>query len=87
MITVSSYLPTHDRFRRFIAWYTVILGGFSTLVLGNVVLLAYVSGGSLSVYIDTFGEAGFEVALFAVVCGTVPFGLYVLDDLLRAREG
>jgi hypothetical protein len=86
MIAVSSYISTHDRFRRFIAWYTAILGGFSTLLLGSVILLAYVFDGNLSVYIDKFGEAGFEIALFAVVCGTVPFGLYVLDDLIRARE-
>ena len=86
MIAVPPALPTHDRFRRFIAWYTVILGGFSTLLLGSVVLIAYVFDGSLSIYIDKFSEAGFEIAVFAVVCGTVPFGLYVLDDFLRARE-
>ena len=86
MIPVQFPVPTHDRFRRFIAWYTVILGGFSTLLLGSVVLIAYVFDGSLSIYIDKFGEAGLEIALFAFVCGTVPFGLYVLDDLLRARE-
>lgn len=76
----------HDRFRRFIAWYTVILGGFSTLLLGSVVLIAYVFDGSLNVYVDKFGEAGVEILVFAVVCGTVPFGLYVLDDFLRGRE-
>jgi hypothetical protein len=77
---------THDRFRRFFAWYTAILGGFSTLLLGSVVLIAYVFDGNLSLYIDRFGEAGLEVALFAVACGTVPFGLYALDELLRSRE-
>lgn len=77
---------SHDRFRRFIAWYTVLLGGFSTLLLGMLVLIAYVFDGSLQLYIDKFGEAGVEVALFAVVCGTVPFGLYVLDDFLRSRD-
>lgn len=77
---------SHDRFRRFIAWYTVLLGGFSTLLLGMLVLIAYVFDGSLQLYIDKFGEAGVEVALFAVVCGTVPFGLYVLDDYLRSRD-
>ncbi|MGQ4556650.1 hypothetical protein [Halobellus sp. GM3] len=84
MISPRSKASTHDRFRRFIAWYTVILGGFSTLLLGSIVLIAYVFDGSLALYIDKFGEAGLEVGLFAVVCGTVPFGLYVLDDFLRS---
>jgi hypothetical protein len=76
----------HDRFRRFIAWYTVVLGGFSTLLLGAIVVFAYSSEGGVNVYIDKFGEAGIELALFAVVCGTVPFGLYVLDDFLRPSD-
>ncbi|MFC6874854.1 hypothetical protein [Halobellus marinus] len=86
MLAVPLPVPTHDRFRRFIVWYTAILGGFSTLLLGNVILMAYAFDGNLSVYIDRFGEAGPEIVLFAFVCGTVPFGLYVLDDLLRERE-
>ncbi|RLM56532.1 hypothetical protein DVK02_08490 [Halobellus sp. Atlit-31R] len=75
---------SHDRFRRFIAWYTAILGGFSTLLLGMIVLIAYAFGGDLTIYIDRFGESGLEIALFAFVCGTVPFGLYVLDETLRS---
>lgn len=74
-----------SKFRRFIAWYTILLGGFSVMLLGMLVLLAYVFDGSLQIYIDKFGEAELEVALFAVVCGTVPFGLYVLDDILYRR--
>ncbi|WP_336036252.1 hypothetical protein [Halobacterium yunchengense] len=73
----------HDRFRRFVAWYVAVLGAFATLLLGTLVLTAYVFDGSLHIYVDRFREAGVEVALFAVVCGTVPFGLYVLDDFLR----
>ncbi|MDH5019268.1 hypothetical protein [Halobacterium rubrum] len=56
------------------------------MLLGMLVLLAYVFDGSLQIYIDKFGEAELEVALFAVVCGTVPFGLYVLDDILHRRS-
>ena len=77
-------MDRHTRFRRFIAWYTALLGGFSTLLLGMVVLQAFVFGGHLHLYIDKFGEAHLELALFAVVCGTVPFGLYVLDEMLRS---
>ncbi|WP_232686422.1 hypothetical protein [Halobacterium zhouii] len=76
----------HDRFRLFIAWYTAILGGFAILVLGMVVLAAYVLDGSLQVYINEFGEANLEVAAFAIVCGTVPFGLYVIDSYLRQHS-
>ena len=76
----------HERFRRFVAWYTVLLGGFSTLLLGMLVLIAYVFDGNLQIYVDKFGEAGVELALFAAVCGTVPFGLYVLDDFLRMQD-
>jgi hypothetical protein len=86
MASRTSDTSAHDRFRQFIAWYTVVLGGFATLFLGSIVLTAYVFDGRLSLYVDKFGEAGLEVALFAVVCGTVPFGLYVIDDLLRTRE-
>lgn len=77
---------THTRFRRFVAWYTVLLGGFSTLLLASIVLIAYVFDGSLAVYVDRFGEAGVELLLFAFVAGTVPFGLYVLDEFLRQAD-
>ncbi|UWG46956.1 hypothetical protein HSRCO_0661 [Halanaeroarchaeum sp. HSR-CO] len=80
--------PTRStRFRRFIAWYTVMLGAFSTLLLISIVLIAYVFDGNLALYIDKFGEAGVELLLFAIVAGTVPFGLYVLDDFLRDSGG
>ncbi|QLG61348.1 hypothetical protein [Halorarum salinum] len=83
MSTPDAKRTAHDRFRLFIAWYTAILGGFAILLLGMLVLIAYVFGGSVQLYIDRFGEAGVEVAAFAVVCGTVPFGLYVIDSYLR----
>lgn len=76
----------HGNFRRFIAWYTITLGGFSILLLGMIVLMAYVFDGSLQIYIDKFEESGIEVALFAIVCGTVPFGFYVLDEFLRRGD-
>lgn len=75
------------RFRRFIAWYTVILGGFSTMLLVSIVLIAYVFDGNLALYIDKFGEAGLVFPLFAIVAGTVPFRLFVLDDFLRDSGG
>lgn len=74
---------THRRFRRFVVWYTAILGGFSTMLLGSIVLIAYVFDGNLALYIDKFGEAGLELLLFALIAGTVPFGLFVLDEFLR----
>jgi len=59
------------------------LGGFATLLRGAVVLQAFVCRGHLHLYSDKFGEAQLELTLFAVVCGTVPFGLYVFDEMLR----
>lgn len=86
-MSLQNSQPTRSsRFRRFIAWYTVLLGGFSTLLLISIVLIAYVFDGSLAVYVDRFGEAGVELVLFALVAGTVPFGLYVLDEFLRESE-
>lgn len=73
----------HERFRRFTIWYVAILGGFAILLLGMLVLMAYAFDGSVTVYVDTFGEARLELIIFAVVIGTVPFGLYVLDEQLR----
>jgi len=86
MVSRTTDTSAHDRFRRFLAWYTIVLGGFATLFLGSIVLTAYVFDGRLSLYIDKFGEAGVEVTLFAVVCGTVPFGLYVIDEMLRSER-
>lgn len=83
MALKDSRPSTHTRFRRFIVWYTVILGGFSTMFLATIVLIAYVFDGNLALYIDKLGEAGLELLVFAMVAGTVPFGLYVLDDILR----
>lgn len=75
-----------QRFRRFLAWYTAVLGGFTIMFAGLLVLWAYLQGGSVVLYTDEFGEARAELVLFAVVCGTVPFGLYVLDELLMDRR-
>lgn len=86
MSNPESQQTPHDRFRLFIAWYTTILGGFAILLLGMLVLIAYVFDGNLSLYIDRFGEANIELAAFAIVCGTVPFGLYVIDSYLRHGE-
>ena len=83
MSNTESPRTAHDRFRLFIAWYTVILGGFAILLVGMLVLMAYVFDGSLQIYINEFGEANLEVAAFAIICGTVPFGLYVIDSYLR----
>lgn len=82
----SPQQTTHDRFRRFVAWYVVVLGALSTLLLASIVLSAYAFDGAIHLYVNEFREAGVEVALFGVVCGTLPFGLYVLDDYLRPAE-
>ena len=82
----TSGWPRRQRFRRFLAWYVGVLGGFVVMFVGLVVLWAYVEGGSVVIYTDRFGEAQIELALFAVVCGAVPFGLYVLDEVLMERE-
>lgn len=74
---------TYDRFQRFVTWYVVILGGFAILFLAMLVLTAYVFEGRLTIYVDKLGEAGPELVLFAVVAGTVPFALYVVDEYLR----
>ena len=83
MATVSARTESYDRFRRFVIWFVMILGAFSTLLLGTIVLLAYVFDGNLSVYVNKFGEAGVELVVFAVVMGVVPFGLFLLDDFFR----
>lgn len=85
MATVSARSDSYERFRRFVIWFVMILGAFSTLLLGTIVLLAYVFDGNISVYVNKFGEAGLELVVFAVVVGTVPFGLFLLDDLFRDR--
>lgn len=86
MTTSSGSRARHRRFRRFVAWYVAVLGGFMTMFVGLLVLWAYVDGGSIVIYTDRFGEARAELVLFAVVCGTVPYGLYLLDELLLQRE-
>lgn len=68
------------------AWYIGVLGGFTILLVVMIVLIAYLFDGSLSLYIDKFGEARLEVALFAIVAGTVPFALYALDEQLRSSR-
>lgn len=86
MATVSARTDSYDRFRRFVIWFVMILGAFSTLLVGTIVLLAYVFDGNISVYINKFGESGVELVVFAVVVGTVPFGLFLLDDLFRDQR-
>lgn len=73
----------HDRFRRFIVWFVMLVGAFSTMLLSSIVLFAYVFDGNLAVYINKFGEARVELVVFAIVMGLVPFGLYLFDDLMR----
>lgn len=77
---------TYDRFQRFVTWYVVILGGFAILFLAMLVLTAYVFDGRLTIYVNKLGEVGAELVLFAIIVGTVPFALYVVDEFLRSTQ-
>ena len=71
------------RFRQTLV-FTVVLFSFAvTALLTSLVALSFIEGGPVRLYFDGFGERALELGLLAVVVGTMPFVLLILDESLR----
>lgn len=80
-------LPTSwARLRRTLV-FTVVLFSFAvTILVGLLMVMSLVYGEPVRLYFDQFGERALELGVLAVVVGTMPFVLLVIDESLRAGD-
>lgn len=67
--------------------FTVVLFSFGvTILVGLLMVMSLVYGEPVRLYFDQFGERAIELGVLAVVVGTMPFVLLVIDEALRADD-
>jgi ABC-type methionine transport system permease subunit len=66
--------------------FTVVLFSFTvTILVGLLMVMSLVYGEPVRLYFNEFGERALELGVLAVVVGTMPFVLLVIDESLREQ--
>lgn len=81
---MRQHLPaTWSRLRRTLVFTVVLFSFMVTILVGLLIAMSLVYGDPVRLYFDAFGERRFELGMLAVVIGTMPFVLLVIDESLR----
>lgn len=82
-----SRFASWSRFRRTLVFTVVVFSFAVTILFGLLILMSVVYGDPVRLYFNEFGERNVELAVLAVVIGTMPFVLLVVDETLRDTDG
>ena len=75
-----------SRFRRTLVFTVVIFSFLVTILVGSLLVMSMVYGDPVRLYFDRFGERTVELGILAVVIGTMPYVLLLIDEALHDRS-
>jgi len=71
--------------KRLSAYFLVFWGAFVTFIALQILALAYVNDGAVTLYFNKLGEMQLELFCGFTLAGVMPYGLYAADTLLNSE--